>query len=228
MTTYAELTTQILNYTEVSTDVLSSTITDDFIEHTENRIMRDVDLDVFKTQQTSTLTSDNAFLTLPGGSSITPTSLVTVTSVQIWPATGTPTRTLLDFKELTFLNEYYPDRTSTGTPKYYSHWDQNSLYLAPTPNAAYNVEVGITRMPTRLSSSSTTTWLSNYAPSAMLYGCLAEAFKFLKGPADQLQMYEASYLRAIKQLALEQQGKNRRDEYVEGKLHVPMPQEAPR
>ena len=30
MTTYAELTTQILNYTETSTDVLSSTITDDF------------------------------------------------------------------------------------------------------------------------------------------------------------------------------------------------------
>ena len=32
MTTYAELTTQILNYTETTTDVLSSTITDDFIE----------------------------------------------------------------------------------------------------------------------------------------------------------------------------------------------------
>ena len=41
MTTYAELTTQILNYTETSTDVLSSTITDDFIEHTENRILRE-------------------------------------------------------------------------------------------------------------------------------------------------------------------------------------------
>ena len=228
MTTYAELTTQILNYTEVSTDVLSSTITDDFIEHTENRIMRDVDLDVFKTQQYSTLTADNAFLTLPGGTTITQESLVTVTSVQIWPATGTATRTLLDFKELTFLNEYFPTRTSTGTPKYYSHWDHNSLYLAPTPDAAYNVEVGITRMPSRLSSSATTTWLSNNAQSAMLYGCLAEAFKFLKGPAEQLQMYEASYLRAVKQLALEQQGKKRRDEYVEGKLNMPMPQEAPR
>ena len=38
MTTYAELTQQILDYTEVSTDVLTSTRTDDFIEHTENRI----------------------------------------------------------------------------------------------------------------------------------------------------------------------------------------------
>ena len=48
MTTYAELTTQILNYTETSTDVLTSTITDDFIEHTENRLLRDLDLDAFK------------------------------------------------------------------------------------------------------------------------------------------------------------------------------------
>ena len=54
MTTYSELTTQILNYTEVSTDVLSSTITNDFIEHAENRILRDVDLDAFKSHQYST------------------------------------------------------------------------------------------------------------------------------------------------------------------------------
>ena len=51
MTTYAELTQQILDYTEVSTDVLTSTRTDDFIEHTENRLLRDLDLDAFKTHQ---------------------------------------------------------------------------------------------------------------------------------------------------------------------------------
>ena len=51
MTTYAELTTQILNYTEVTTDVLSSTITNDIIKRTENRIARDVDLDVFRSYQ---------------------------------------------------------------------------------------------------------------------------------------------------------------------------------
>ena len=71
--TYAELTTQILNYTEVSTSVLSSTITDDFIEHTENRIFSDVDLDVFKSHQTANLVASNAFLSLPGGTTPTPT-----------------------------------------------------------------------------------------------------------------------------------------------------------
>ena len=48
MTTYAELTQQILDYTETSTDVLTSTRTDDFIEHTENRILREVDIDAFR------------------------------------------------------------------------------------------------------------------------------------------------------------------------------------
>ena len=53
--TYSELTQQILDYTEVSTDVLTATRTNDFIEHAENRIFRDVDLDVFKSHQTETL-----------------------------------------------------------------------------------------------------------------------------------------------------------------------------
>jgi hypothetical protein len=221
MTTYAELTTQILNYTETSTDVLSSTITDDFIEHTENRILREADLDAFKSHQYTTVTADNPFVSLPGGSSPDPTSLSTIRTVHIYPASGTATRTFLEQRDISFMNEYWPVRTSTSTPKYWAWWDENSIYLAPTPDAAYNIEVGITRLPTRLSSSNTTTWLGNNAPSALLYGSLAEAFKFLKGPAEMLQLYEQSYQRAIQELVIEQQGKHRRDEYMHGELKIP-------
>ncbi len=221
MTTYAELTQQILDYTETSTDVLTSTRTDDFIEHTENRILRDVDLDAFKSHQYSTLTADNPFLSLPGGSTPTPTSLATIRTVHIYPASGTATRTFLEQRDISFMNEYWPVRTSTSTPKYWSWWDHNSLYVAPTPDVAYNVEVGITRLPTRLSSSNTTSWLGNNAPVALLYGSLAEAFKFLKGPAEMLQLYEQSYQRAVQELMIEQQGRHRRDEYMHGELKVP-------
>ena len=178
MTTYAELTTQILNYTETTTDVLSSTITDDFIEHTENRILRDVDIDAFRSYQYATVTSSSPFVSLPGGSSPDPTSLATIRTVSIWPASGTANRTFLEQKDVSYMNEYWPNRTSTSTPKYWAWWDHNTIYLAPTPDSAYNIEVGITRLSTRLSSSNTTTWLGNNAPSALLYGCLAEAFKF--------------------------------------------------
>ena len=222
MTTYAELTQQILDYTEVSTDVLTSTRTDDFIEHTENRILRDIDIDAFKSHQNSTLTTSNPFLSLPGGSTPDPTSLATIRSVHIWPASGTATRTFLEQRDITFMNEYWPTRTSTGTPKYWAWWDEDTIYLAPTPDAAYNIEVGITRLPTRLSSSNTTSWLGNNAPIALLYGCLAEAFKFLKGPAEMLQLYEQSYQRAIQELMIEQQGRHRRDEYMHGALRTPL------
>jgi len=221
MTTYAELTTQILEYTETSTDVLSSTITDDFIEHTENRILREADLDAFKSHQYTTVTADNPFVSLPGGSDPDPTSLSTIRTVHIYPASGTATRDFLEQRDISFMNEYWPVRTSTGTPKYWAWWDENSIYLAPTPDAAYNIEVGITRLPTRLSSSNTTSWLGNNAPIALLYGCLAEAFKFLKGPAEMLQLYEQSYQRAIQELMIEQQGRHRRDEYMHGELKVP-------
>ena len=222
MTTYAELTTQILDYTEVSTDVLTSTRTNDFIEHVENRILREADLDAFKSHQSANLTTDNAFLSLPGGTSPDPTSLATIRTVHIWPASGTATRTFLEQRDISYMNEYWPNRTSTSTPKYWAWWDQNTIYLAPTPDSAYNVELGITRLPTRLSSSNTTSWLGDNAPLALLYGCLAEAFKFLKGPAEMLQLYEQSYQRAIQSLMVEQTGRHRRDEYLHGELKLPM------
>jgi len=74
---YSDLVTQIRNYTETDTTnssgvyngVLTDTIVNDFIEHAENRIFRDVDLDVFKSHQSANLTASNAFLSLPGGGS---------------------------------------------------------------------------------------------------------------------------------------------------------------
>ena len=222
MTTYAELTTQIIDYTETSTDVLTSTRTDDFIEHTENRILREADLDAFKSHQYTTVTADNPFVSLPGGSDPDPTSLATIRTVHIYPASGTATRDFLEQRDISFMNEYWPVRTSTGTPKYWAWWDENTIYLAPTPSSALYVELGITRLPTRLSSSNTTSWLGNNAPVALLYGCLAEAFKFLKGPAEMLQLYEQSYQRAIQELMIEQQGRHRRDEYMHGALRTPL------
>ena len=131
MTTYAELTQQILDYTETSTDVLTSTRTDDFIEHTENRILRDVDIDAFRSYQNATVTASSAFVSLPGGSSPDPTSLATIRTVLIWPASGAANRTFLEKKDISYMNEYWPNRTSTSTPKYWAWWDHNTIYLAP-------------------------------------------------------------------------------------------------
>ena len=49
--TYATLTTAIQTYTEVDTNVLTATITDQFIDNAEMKILRDVPLDAYKKQK---------------------------------------------------------------------------------------------------------------------------------------------------------------------------------
>ena len=65
--TYDELVTKIRSYSEVDSNVFTSTIVNGFIEDAEFRIMTDVDLDVFRRNDYSTLSVGNEFLTLPDG-----------------------------------------------------------------------------------------------------------------------------------------------------------------
>ena len=225
MTTYAELTQQILDYTETDVNVLTSTITNDFIEHAESRIFRNIDLDVFKKYKTAALTSGDPFVAMPGA---VPTDFEFSRYVQIFSATGSlggltdNERVTLIKKDSSFINEYLPSRATTGIPKYYANWDNDTILLAPTPNAAYTIELAYNAQPTGLSSSNTTTWISNNAPALLLYACLVEAFKFLKTPA-MVQMYEQYYKDTLTPIAGEQMGRRRRDEYMDGIPRLPIP-----
>jgi hypothetical protein len=223
MTTYSELVTQIRDYTETTSDVLSDTIVNDFIEHSEKRIFRDVDLDIFRSYQFATLTVGNPFVSLPGANT---DNIAFVRSAQIYTS-ASPTRDYLEQKDISFMNEYWPNRDTTGKPKYYANWDQDTLYLAPTPNSAYNIELALNKQPTGLSSSNTTTWVSTNAPKVILYAALCEAFRFLKGPDNMLQYYEQGYQQALQGLQIEQQGRRRRDEYYDGVLRFPLDSKQP-
>ena len=224
MTTFTELQTQIRDYTEATSDVLSDVIVNDFIEHAEDRIFRELDLDVFRSYQTASLTVGNPFVAVPG---INITQDAFTRSVQIYTDGGTPTREYLIQKDVTFMNEYWPNRDSTGKPKYYANWDQDRLYLAPTPNSAYKIELALNKQPTGLSSTTSTTWLSTNAPKVLLYACLVEAFRFLKGPDNMLQYYEQGYQQALQGLQIEQQGRRRRDEHYDGILRFPLDSKQP-
>tara|TARA_R110002096_G_scaffold30805_1_gene91552 strand:- start:161 stop:826 length:666 start_codon:yes stop_codon:yes gene_type:complete len=221
MTTYAELTQQILDYTETDDNVLTSTINNDIIEHAESRIFRNADLDVFKKYKTASLTSGDAFVAMPGS---TPQTFAFIRYVQIFGADNV--RISLEKKDSSFMNEFLPNRTTTGTPKYYANWDNDTIILAPAPDAAYTVELAYNAQPTGLSSSNTTTWISNNAPEMLLYACLVEAFKFLKNP-QMVQMYESYYKQALQPFVGEQMGRRRRDEYMDGVPRIAIPSENP-
>mgnify|MGYP003120242267 FL=1 len=221
MTTYAELTQQILDYTETDSNVLTTTINNDIIEHAESRIFRNADLDVFKKYKTASLTSGDAFVAMPGA---TPQTFAFIRYVQIFGSDNV--RIALEKKDSSFINEFLPNRTTTGTPKYYANWDNDTIVLAPTPDAAYTVELAYNAQPTGLSSSNTTTWVSTNAPEMLLYACLVEAFKFLKNP-QMVQMYESFYKEALKPFVAEQMGRRRRDEYMDGIPRIAIPSENP-
>ena len=232
MTTYAELVTQIRDYTETDSQVLTDAIVNDFIEHAELRIFKDVDLDCYKDVQNGATAQNVRWVPLPGqtSSAITPrlSDFTTIRYVTIYLDSGTKVRHKLVRVDADFMNEYYdtPETGSTTMPKYYAQWDEGTIVLAPTPNAIYKFEVGFTRLPTGLSSSNTETWVSVNAPRVLLYAALCEAFKFLKAPQDQ-QVYEQSYRESVTALAQEQMGKKRRDEYRDGAIRIPIPSANP-
>ena len=221
MTTYAELTQQIIDYTETDSNVLTTAILNDIIEHAESRIFRNADLDVFKKYKTANLTIGDPFVAMPGA---TPQLFAFIRYIQIFSTDNV--RITLEKKDTSFINEFIPNRTTTGTPKYYANWDNDTLILAPSPDATYTVELAYNAQPTGLSSSNTTTWVSNNAPEMLLYACLVEAFKFLKNP-QMVQMYESYYKQALQPFVGEQMGRRRRDEYMDGVPRIAIPSENP-
>tara|TARA_Y100000592_G_scaffold2009_1_gene3106 strand:- start:36 stop:707 length:672 start_codon:yes stop_codon:yes gene_type:complete len=223
MTTYSELVTQIRDYTETDSSVLTDTIVNDFIEHAEKRIFRDVDLDIYRSYQYATLTQGVPFVSLPGANL---GQLAFIRSAQIYDAAN-PIRYYLYQKDITYMNEYWPNRNTEAQPKFYAMWDQDTIYLAPTPNSAYNIELALNKQETGLSSSNTETWVSTNAPKVLLYAALCEAFRFLKGPDNMLQYYEQGYKQALQGLQLEQQGRRRRDEYYDGVIRFPLESKQP-
>ena len=227
MTTYSELVTQIRDYTETSSDVLTDTIVNDFIEHTENDLLRQLDIPAFRSYQYTQFTSSNPFLIVPGGTVPTPAEFSVIRSVNILEnltsTSATGNRTYLEEKDVSFMNEFWPNRNLTGTPKYYTQWDYNSIYVVPTPSSALTFELALSKLDQALSSSTTTSWLSLNASKALLYGCLVEAFTFLKGPMEMLQTYSQSYAEAVQAVAMQQMGRAKRDDYMHGAIRIQRP-----
>ena len=105
---------------------------------------------------------------------------------------------------------------ATGVPKYYSLWDEQNIVVAPTPDATYTIQLNYILKDPGLSATNTTTYLSQNFPNGLLYACLVEAYGFLKGPVDMLQLYDKKYTEAVKGFSIEQMGRRRRDEYQAG------------
>ena len=209
--TYTELVQKIRDYTEVASNVLTDTIVNGFIENAEFRILRDVDSDNNRRYVSAQLVAGSRFID-------TPTDLLVIRSAQIVDSDGvgqSDNRDFLQYRDTSFMSEFNPTAT-TGVPKYYSNWDEDTIVVAPTPNATFTIQLNYILKPTGLSSTVPTTYLSLNFPNGLLYACLVEAYSFLKGPNDLLQLYEGKYKQAVEGFSIEQMGRRRRDEYQSG------------
>jgi len=229
--TYSTLTTAIQNYTEVGTSVLSSTITDQFIDNSEIRILREVPIDADRKEMIGNLTSSKDNVYAPAGT-------LFVRDFQVYASTSvaTGTNSFLIKKDISYLREYDAEETTTGTPKYYAMsggaegtgaTSSGRITVVPTPSSAFMYKIHYNARPVGLSSANTTTYLSLNFGNGLLYACLVEAFSYLKGPQDMLQLYEQKYQTEVQKFGAEQLGRRRRDDYTDGEPRIPVPVQTP-
>jgi len=220
--TLTNLQDDIRNYTEVDSSVLSTAVLNTIIKNAENRIYREVDSDDNRFYATSNLQSGNRYVTIPS-------DLRAIRYVQL--KDGSNNQVFLEKRDTSFMTEYYnTPSTASGLPKYYANWDANFWVVAPTPNATFEITLAYVKQPTSLTDSSVSssgTYVSNKYQDLLLYGCLVEAYGYLKGPADLLQYYEQSYQRAAKSYSIEQEGRRRRDEWQDGAIRAQIKSPSP-
>ena len=225
---YSNLVTDIRNYTEVDSNVLTAALINRFIEDAEFKILRDVPLDAYKKQSTGNLVTGQNTINVPA-------KTLFVKGVQVYDSTSAATgsNTYLEKKDETYLQEYVPSTESAkrGKPKYYAMFggatgvtDTTSgrLFLAPAPDSTYVFKIHYEAIPTSLVTDTSGTYISQYFPNGLLYACLVEAYGFLKGPIDMLTLYENKYKQEVEKFAAEQLGRRKRDDYTDGTVRIPI------
>ena len=181
---------------------------DFIIKNAEERIFKVVDLDYFRKNVTGSMSSGNQFLQKPSDY---------LASFSLSFVNASSENVFLLQKDVNFIQEYNPNPSTTGTPKYYASYDIDNYIVGPTPDSNYTVELHYFYRPASITTDdSGTTWISENASDALLYACLVEAYTFMKGEADMLQLYSQRYGEAISRLKVYGEGQENSDAYRDG------------
>ena len=213
--THTAFLTQVRDYTEVGSSVLSDQIIQDFIRSVELDVAGKVDYDDLRKYSTSTFTAANRYVSLPADCMI-------IRSVQVIDGS---TRTFLEKRDTSFISEFN-STGSQGTPKYFANWDDFTILVAPIPATALTIQINYIIDPPEFTSSNNT-FLSTYQESMLLHGVLTEAYSYLKGPDNLYTLYKKKYDEEVQNFALQQMGRRRRAEYDDGVPRVKIPSPSP-
>jgi hypothetical protein len=196
--TYAELIAL------VEAEIIDLTDWDDHLprlmERAQLRIQRDLDLNAARVEEPFVASDEELVL---------PQELIILQHIRIQNGD------YLLQKDKSFLREYWPDASETGTPKFYAYLDDYRLLLAPTPASSTTMELAYTARLPVLSAAIESNWLSEYTPDLLQYSLLLEAAIWTKD-VEMQGTYSERYSRALNSVALEYNLRKRTDEYRRG------------
>ena len=153
--TYSSLQNDIKVWAENTGNDFTNQV-ENFIGNAFESLSRDIDPIGFNENVTTTAVAGDRFVNLP--TTIEPMLFNYLT------ITAGSNVSYLELKTLAFCQEYWPDISIQGQPKYFANFDDNRVYLAPTPDQAYTLKLGY--------------------PGKINYASLAEANLFTKNMED--------------------------------------------
>jgi len=216
-----------MNYTELKAAIIAYTDNQDtafeveipvFVKQAEQRIFNMVQFPSLRKNVTGSTTSANKYLACPS-------DFLSVYSMAVVDNATGAYEYLLN-KDVNFIRQAYPVPSSVGFPKYYALFgpqsnDINELtfILGPTPNATYVVELHYFFYPPSIVDAGTS-WLGDNFDSVLLYGSLVEAYTYMKGEQDLMQVYDGKFKEAMALAKRLGDGLERQDAYRSGQVRI--------
>ena len=204
---YTELVSNIQNFLEDDSTELSNSIPT-IITQAESMIFQRLpNLPCFRQQSTGNLVIGTADYTVATARMIRQVSVTSSSNVSF-----------LNHKIDSYLRDFHPNSSTTGTPIMYSTKDSGTggivITLAPTPSATLAYQVDFIAPETGLSSGNANSWVGTFAENVLLSAALYESSAFLKA-GETVKLYKDQFDEAIA-LFQQEMGRNYTAEYDGG------------
>src|SRR4051812_48127323 len=167
---YTTYTAQLANLmVQDPTDANFVTFLPGAIDYAEQRIYRELDLQVTRVVDTTTASSASRNLDYPTaiGTYLVVEQINVITPVTALSSNGTRNPLTMVTKE--YLDFAWPSAvTNQGVPLFFAPLDNDIVVLGPSPDAAYQAEFVGTQRPTPLSAFNSSTFLTQNLPDVFM------------------------------------------------------------
>jgi hypothetical protein len=225
--TYDQLVVSLTQYAEQQPYPFTLVSTDDLyvalpriIESAEGRIYRSLTMLATRTQDTSkTFTAGNREIDI---STISPSIMVVEGIAAITPVgaiSAASYRHQFDMATLDMIDAIWPQYSVTRSPlntpfRYWAMKDHQTIVVAPSMDAAYKCEITGLFMPTAISSTNTTTYLSTVYPELLFASCMIDVAGFLRDYGQQsddpkLALSWQNQFNELRELAMAEENRRR-------------------